>query len=64
MDITALVPCHNEEATIEGVLKTLLTSPHLHCVVVVDDASSDQSRQIIKKLAKAHNRLKTDSSRK
>ena len=49
LDITAIVPCYNEEKTIGSVLKALKTSPELRKVIVVDDCSTDGSKEVIRK---------------
>ena len=49
MKVTALVPCYNEEKTIENILKVLIDSPLITKVVIVDDGSTDQSLKIIKR---------------
>ena len=48
MEVTALVPCYNEEKTIGNVLKVLTTSPELDKVIVVNDCSTDHSVAVIK----------------
>jgi len=45
--LTVVVPCYNEEATIETLLGQVLESPWVAEVVVVDDGSRDRSRQIL-----------------
>ena len=49
LDITAIVPCYNEEKTIGSVLNALKTSPELRKVIVVDDCSTDGSKEVIRK---------------
>jgi glycosyltransferase involved in cell wall biosynthesis len=41
------VPCYNEEATIVELLDRVTASPWVHEVVVVDDGSSDKSRELL-----------------
>jgi glycosyltransferase involved in cell wall biosynthesis len=45
--LSVVVPCFNEEATIEELLWRVLESPWVHEVVVVDDGSTDKSRDIL-----------------
>ena len=45
--LSVVVPCYNEEATIEELLRRVLASPWVHEVVVVDDGSTDRSRAIL-----------------
>ncbi|MBL7159175.1 alpha/beta fold hydrolase [Candidatus Microgenomates bacterium] len=49
MEVTALVPCYNEEQTIKNILEVLIDSPLITKVVVIDDGSTDQSLKIIKR---------------
>lgn len=45
--LSVVVPCFNEEATIEELLRRVLSSPWVHEVIVVDDGSTDKSREIL-----------------
>ena len=45
--LSVVVPCFNEEATIEELLRRVLASPWVHEVIVVDDGSTDKSREIL-----------------
>jgi biofilm PGA synthesis N-glycosyltransferase PgaC len=49
--VTVLIPCHNEQLTIEQVVRAVAASryPNLE-ILVVDDASSDASRAILERL--------------
>lgn len=47
MRIVATVTAYNEEATIAGVLTTLLQCPSITHVQVVDDASTDATAEIV-----------------
>ncbi len=49
--LSVVVPCYNEEATIETLLGQVLESPWVAEVVVVDDGSRDRSRQILAGIA-------------
>lgn len=53
--VTILVPAHNEEKVIERCLESIFASryPRLS-VIVVNDASTDNTRQILHNYAKAH----------
>ncbi|MBI2141876.1 glycosyltransferase family 2 protein [Candidatus Woesearchaeota archaeon] len=53
----AIVPSHNEAATIGRVVKTLSDSGFFRRVIVVDDGS-DKSKEIIRSLAKLHTGIK------
>lgn len=45
--LSVVVPCYNEEATIETLLGQVLASPWVAEVIVVDDGSRDRSREIL-----------------
>jgi glycosyltransferase involved in cell wall biosynthesis len=45
--LSVVVPCYNEEATIEELLRRVTDSPWVHEVIVVDDGSTDKSRSIL-----------------
>lgn len=42
-----MVPCYNEEATILELLTLVSASPWVHEIVVVDDGSTDRSRELL-----------------
>jgi glycosyltransferase involved in cell wall biosynthesis len=42
-----VVPCYNEEATVLDLLASVLASPWVAEVVVVDDGSTDRSRELL-----------------
>ena len=48
---TAIVCAYNEEKTITGVLQAVSASPRIMEIIVVDDGSSDQTTDIIQRLA-------------
>lgn len=46
MRLSVIIPCYNEESTIEAVLRAVRAGPHRDVeLIVVDDASTDGSRQ-------------------
>ncbi len=47
--MSAIVCAYNEEKTIEGVVESLLTCSLLDEVVVVNDGSTDQTKQVLSK---------------
>jgi len=60
--ITVFFPCYNDEKTI-GVLvtnafKVLKSISEDHEVIVIDDGSSDKSREVLVQLKKRYNRLR------
>ena len=49
--VTVLVPCHNEQVSIESVVRAAAASRYPHFdILVVDDASTDESRAILARL--------------
>jgi len=54
--LSIVVPCFNEEETIENTIKTILESDYkgLKKIIVVDDCSTDNSYEIIKKCAQRY----------
>ena len=49
--LSVVVPCFNEESTIATLVDQVLASPWVAEVVVVDDGSSDRSREILATLS-------------
>jgi glycosyltransferase involved in cell wall biosynthesis len=45
--LTAVIPCYNEQATIIQVIKRVLDEPSVGEVVVVDDGSTDNTRDLL-----------------
>lgn len=45
--LSVVVPCYNEEATVLDLLASVLSSPWVAEVVVVDDGSTDRSRALL-----------------
>ena len=54
-----IIPCYNEEESIEETVKSLLKSDYkgLNKIYVVDDCSTDNSYSIIKKLAQRYEKV-------
>lgn len=48
--VDALVAAYNEEKTITPVLKTLLKTPEINKIIVVDDGSADKTFQVVKSI--------------
>ena len=57
-DLSVVVPVYNEEATLETVVAKLLDVPGLKEVVIVDDASTDASPQLIERLAARYDKIR------
>ena len=54
-----LVPCHNEEKHIEKTVNQLLRADYPDFeIILIEDGSTDNTRAIIKKLAKRHERVR------
>ncbi len=45
--LSVVVPCYNEEATILDLLDRVMASPWVAEIIVVDDGSSDRSRELL-----------------
>jgi dolichol-phosphate mannosyltransferase len=58
--ISVVVPCHNEEANINRLVKTLLGmyGAYLHEVVIVDDNSTDRTAEVAAAVARSEPRIK------
>jgi glycosyltransferase involved in cell wall biosynthesis len=55
--LSVVMPCYNERATIETIVERVLASPYTGELVIVDDASTDGTRDIVKKLASTDDRI-------
>ena len=57
--LSIVIPCYNEEETIEGTVKAVLDSDYgnLRKIFVIDDMSTDNSYHIIKKLSEKYSRV-------
>ncbi|MFA6322457.1 MAG: glycosyltransferase family 2 protein [Candidatus Buchananbacteria bacterium] len=51
MKTTAILPIFNEEKTVAQVLAVLIASPWLDEIIVIDDASEDNSLKIVKQFS-------------
>ena len=52
-----VVPCYNEEATIQSLINLVLNSPWVAEIIVVDDGSKDRSREILASIDNAKVRV-------
>jgi glycosyltransferase involved in cell wall biosynthesis len=48
--LSVIIPCYNEASTVEAVVDQVLASPYTAEVVIVDDGSTDGTRDILAKL--------------
>ena len=57
--LTIIVPCFNEENTLETLInKVLEQSEIIKEVIIIDDKSTDSSRDIILRISKTNNKIK------
>jgi glycosyltransferase involved in cell wall biosynthesis len=49
--VSVVVPVYNERATVERIIRRVLGSPYVHELIVVDDCSTDGTREILEGLA-------------
>ncbi len=57
--ISVIIPCFNEEKTIEKLLTQVLSQDSLiHEIIIVDDKSTDNSRELIKNIANSNPKIK------
>lgn len=58
--VSVVVPCHNEEANIDRLVKTLLAlyGDYIHEIVIVDDNSADRTGEVAAALAGTEPRVK------
>ena len=61
--VLVVIPCKNEEDTVEITLLSLLRQEHcdMH-IVLVDDGSTDATAKVVKRLAAAHSNLAYEST--
>ena len=55
--LTVVMPCYNERPTIETVVERVLASPWVREVLIVDDGSTDGTRELLPKLVDERIRL-------
>jgi glycosyltransferase involved in cell wall biosynthesis len=59
MKYSIVVPCFNEEKTLEKIIYQVLKSKiNIHEVIIVDDYSNDNSKKIAQKLSEDNNIIK------
>jgi dolichol-phosphate mannosyltransferase len=55
LKLSIIIPCYNEEKTIEALLLRVSQVPVEKEIIVVDDGSSDRSPEILRELTERHN---------
>ncbi|MFP3866729.1 MAG: glycosyltransferase family 2 protein [Desulfobacteraceae bacterium] len=58
MKLSIVVPVYNEQDTLEEIMRRIQATPYEKEIIVVDDASTDGSREILARLANTSNHLK------
>ena len=56
--LCVVIPVYNEEKTVESVLDKVLSRPETAEVIVIDDASTDTSREVMLKYIESHAKKK------
>ena len=57
--VSVVIPCYNEEKTIEEVITKVLTQKDIvEEVIVIDDSSTDRSKEIISRLSQKDSKIK------
>ncbi len=58
MKLSIVIPVYNEEATLTEIIKRVQATPYDKELIIVDDASEDKSRDIIRALSQEHNNIR------
>ena len=58
MKLSVVMPVYNEERTLEEIVRRVLETPYEKELVLVDDGSSDSSREIMARLEKEHSEIR------
>ena len=56
--LSVVIPVYNEEATLGEIVEQVLKIPHLLEIVVVDDCSTDGSREVLREYAARDPRIR------
>jgi glycosyltransferase involved in cell wall biosynthesis len=59
--LSVVIAAYNEEATLASVVEKVLSLPHTLEVIIVDDASTDGTAEVARRLAAAHPQVRTVS---
>ena len=49
--LSVVMPCYNEAGTVRAVIERVLQSPYVQEVIVIDDASTDGTGEIVRDIA-------------
>ncbi len=58
MKLSIVIPVYNEEGTLEEIFRRVQATPHAKEIIAVDDASKDNSRDILDRLSKQYDNLR------
>ena len=56
--LSVIIPVYNEEKTVEAILDKVLSRPETGEIIIIDDASTDKSTEVIEKYIKSKKRKK------
>ena len=59
MKLSIVIPVYNEKETLAEIIKRVQATPYDKELIVVDDASTDGSREIIRQLAQQYDNIRT-----
>ena len=62
--LSVVVPVYNEEATLDEIVRKLLTIPYMLEIIVVDDCSTDRSAEIARALGAEDSRVRLAQQKK
>ena len=62
--ISCIIPAYNEEDNISRVLSVIQDYPHFNEIIVIDDGSKDQTREIVTEFQKITPKIKLISNKK
>ena len=58
--LSIIIPCYNEQSTLEFIVREVLSAPTSETkkeIIIIDDCSTDNSLQILKRLAQKHQEI-------